>query len=479
VSGAFVVCRPSAGQCDLAENCDGVGVNCPADAKSVALCRTATGVCDVAEFCDGVNDDCPGDSVAGAFVVCRTAAGVCDNAENCDGVSKNCPADAFKPSSTVCRSSAGICDVAENCTGTGANCPADAFQSAATVCRSAAGACDAPDNCPGNGVSCTADAKQPSGTVCRSASGACDLQEVCDGSSNTCPSDSVAGAFVVCRPDAGQCDVAESCDGLNKACPPDAFEANGTPCDDQNVCSLPDTCQNGTCTGTLEPDACLDDFNCYKEKKLGSTPVFGHVRLADRFEDRFFDIEVRKGLCTPANKNNEGLLDGDTHMRRYLIRPSAGQPAFVKQLGLNITNQLGTLKIDVVRRFNLYVPTTKGLLATPPLPDPSAANYEHFKCYKMRITRGTPVFVPTTVTVSDQFISPAMSYTVLKPKQLCVPVDKNGEGIVNADRQLLCYKIRTAAPVTVPATVFTNNQFGPENVAIAKPELLCIPSIFQ
>jgi hypothetical protein len=67
---------------------------------------------------------------------------------------------------------------------------------------------------------------------------------------------------------------------------------------------------------------------------------------------------------------------------------------------------------------------------------------------------------------------------VIKPKRLCVPVDKNGEGIVNADRQLLCYKIRTGN-VTLPATVFTNNQFGPETVGLKKADELCIPSIFQ
>ena len=50
-------------------------------------------------------------AVAGAFVVCRPAAGVCDTAENCDGVNDTCPADQFQPNTTVCRSVAGVCDV--------------------------------------------------------------------------------------------------------------------------------------------------------------------------------------------------------------------------------------------------------------------------------------------------------------------------------------------------------------------------------
>jgi hypothetical protein len=52
---------------------------------------------------------------------------VCDLAENCTGSGVNCPADAFKPATTVCRSAVGACDIAEQCTGSGAACPADAM----------------------------------------------------------------------------------------------------------------------------------------------------------------------------------------------------------------------------------------------------------------------------------------------------------------------------------------------------------------
>jgi hypothetical protein len=414
-----------------------------------------------------------------AFVVCRPSAGVCDVAENCTGSGVNCPPDSFQPSSTVCRASAGVCDVAENCTGTGPNCPADGFQPSSVTCRAAVGVCDAAENCTGSAAACPADAKKPSGTVCRPQSGVCDVQEVCDGVSDTCPADSVAPAFVVCRPDAGQCDVAENCDGVNKACPPDAFEPNGTPCDDQNVCSLMDECQNGQCIGTLDPDVCLDDFLCYKEKKLGGQTVFGNVLLADCFESGFFDVEVRRHLCTPADKNGEGVLDPVTHQRDYLIRPSAGTPPFVKRFGKVVTNQLGSITLDVIRRSTLRVPTTKDLIATPAPPNPLAANYEHFKCYKARVTKGTQPFASTTVTVADQFNNPAKNFTVVKPKRFCTPVDKNGEGIVNDTRFLLCYKVRAASPITVPATVFTNNQFGPETVALKAVDELCIPSVIN
>ena len=68
-----VVCRPSAGACDLAEHCTGSSGTCPTDTKSTAPCRGSAGVCDIVESCDGVNADCPADGFEPATTVCRAA----------------------------------------------------------------------------------------------------------------------------------------------------------------------------------------------------------------------------------------------------------------------------------------------------------------------------------------------------------------------------------------------------------------------
>jgi hypothetical protein len=57
--------------------------------------------------------------------VCRPTAGDCDVAESCDGVDDDCPADGFEPSTEVCRPAVDVCDLEETCTGSGATCPAD------------------------------------------------------------------------------------------------------------------------------------------------------------------------------------------------------------------------------------------------------------------------------------------------------------------------------------------------------------------
>src|SRR5206468_9221890 len=104
----------------VADNATGSCASCPADAKSSAFCRAAAGDCNVAESCDGVNDDCPADGFASSSVVCRPAAGVCDVADNCTGSSATCPADA--KSSALRREEPRECDDAEACCGTNDDC---------------------------------------------------------------------------------------------------------------------------------------------------------------------------------------------------------------------------------------------------------------------------------------------------------------------------------------------------------------------
>jgi hypothetical protein len=155
------VCRPSAGACDPAENCDGASAACPADSKSAknTVCRAAAGGCDVAEVCDGSSNTCPTDVRKAGGVVCRASAGECDVAETCDGVGPQCPANAFLPNSTLCRGAAGVCDLPEYCTGAAPLCPADALQPNSVNCRIAActnGTATLPANCTGSAVACPA-----------------------------------------------------------------------------------------------------------------------------------------------------------------------------------------------------------------------------------------------------------------------------------------------------------------------------------
>ena len=84
---ATTECRPSAGVCDAAESCDGISAALSSrrrlrQRRRRAAPRWVTAI--VAESCDGVTAECPADVVA-PVGECRGSAGDCDVAESCDG----------------------------------------------------------------------------------------------------------------------------------------------------------------------------------------------------------------------------------------------------------------------------------------------------------------------------------------------------------------------------------------------------------
>ncbi len=258
---AGTVCRAvSTGDlCDEEEQCTGSSAACPADEVLSAgtVCRASAGDCDIEEQCDGSTKQCPTDTFVTAGTVCRAVSigDLCDEEEQCTGSSAACPPDAVTPAGTECRASAGVCDVAEQCDGTNKQCPPDGFDTG-TICRAATSGdlCDADEACDGSGVNCPADDVKAAGTVCRPSADLCDAEEQCNGSSKLCPADVVASAGTVCRPAAGECDVAEECDGSSAACPADGFVTDGTSCtDDGMFCTGTESCQSGVCAGSGDP----------------------------------------------------------------------------------------------------------------------------------------------------------------------------------------------------------------------------------
>jgi hypothetical protein len=147
------------------------------------VCRPAAGDCDVAETCDGTSNDCPADAFQPASTVCRAAAGEYDLAETCTGSSGTCPSDAKKASGVACTDDGNLCTT-DTCNGTGNDCQHPAGNAGVT-CRPSAGVCDPAETCTGTSTACPADAKSPAGTACQSP--LCDGAETCDGMSDNCP----------------------------------------------------------------------------------------------------------------------------------------------------------------------------------------------------------------------------------------------------------------------------------------------------
>ncbi|MFH1434314.1 MAG: hypothetical protein ABIJ56_01235 [Pseudomonadota bacterium] len=133
--------------CTTSEECDD-GHDCTVDSCDVdgtqtcehlllsesTECRPASGDCDAAEFCDGINVDCAADAFAVPTTLCRPAAGSCDAPEYCTGLSPDCPADGLLSEGTACDDEnpctyPDACDFEGTCMGT----PVDFLHDAAAV----------------------------------------------------------------------------------------------------------------------------------------------------------------------------------------------------------------------------------------------------------------------------------------------------------------------------------------------------------
>ena len=151
-----------------------------------------------------------------------------------------------------------------------------------------------------------------------------------------------------------------------------------------------------------------------------------------------------------------------------------------KLSGILVRNQFHEqgIFLDTVEPDRLMVPSLKTLSGSiQAIPDPFPI--DHFKCYKVKVTKGTDAFVKQTVSVSDQFEQPTM-LDVKKPTRLCNPVSKDGGEIGTPDSHLLCYKVKRAKGEPrfekVEGIIHTANQFGSLRLDAKKEKELCIPS---
>lgn len=200
------------------------------------------------------------------------------------------------------------------------------------------------------------------------------------------------------------------------------------------------------------------------------------VTLVDEFvpDEVNYDVKKLKMLFNPVNKNGEGISNNLSHLVGYDIKESKGEPKFDGIRNILVINQFGDLIVDIKKVKTLLVPSFKDHDVIPS--EPADLDINHFKCYDAKESKHTPKFETRDVNLSDQFDSLFME--VHKPKLLCSPVDKNGEGIVNDENYVMCYDLKKikGEPKFQKINVFTNNQFGPEELEAKKQKQLCVPS---
>jgi hypothetical protein len=96
-----------------------------------------------------------------------------------------------------------------------------------------------------------------------------------------------------------------------------------------------------------------------------------------------------------------------------------------------------------------------------------------FKCYSSE-PKGTPPD-PIPVTVTDLFTGDVVNVDVLRPFDLCTPVNKDREGVPDPVSNLECYEIQGDDPPNINVTVST--QFGTYDLGLINAKTLCVPAV--
>lgn len=214
----------------------------------------------------------------------------------------------------------------------------------------------------------------------------------------------------------------------------------------------------GSSLGALAVICPIPSFLCYKTKDKRAISV----SLSDQFESGQYRGKKAKWFCTAANSGEEAVST-DSNLKSWKVK---GPHSKVKNV--EVTNDFGSFFYDTKKTLSLMVPASIDLEKEP------APSLDHYRCLKVKRSKGTAAFPEgTMVPVDDAFGSRVVS--VGKPTQLCLPTDKNGEGIKDPVTHLMCYKVTTSAPTRVD-DVMTLTQFGEEVLDLKKEKELCLPS---
>ena len=210
----------------------------------------------------------------------------------------------------------------------------------------------------------------------------------------------------------------------------------------------------------------LDHFLCYRTNRRQTIDV----TLADRFDAGQYRGRRGHLMCTAADESGEGLSEPDTHLQAYQIRGS-----HARQNGLQVTNDFGSFSFDTKRTASVLVPSSLGQPggAIPPLPDPTSL-VDHYRCLKSVPTRRTPKF-PRGINVQIEDAFGTRTLRLLRPSDVCVATDMNGQGLKDPDTHLMCYKVQSK-PRTKVNDVPVTDAFGSAVIDLKGEAELCIPS---
>ncbi len=273
-----------------------------------------------------------------------------------------------------------------------------------------------------------------------------------------------------------QCDDGNVLDGdcCSASC---SAEANGSSCDDSDICTVGDTCLAGECSsGSSEPTTCGRALVCYRAKTSSGASSFDAIDdlwLSDPLESGLVDVKKIKSLCVPGAIDGEAPIVPDAHGVGYLTKRSAGHSSQTPST-VTIQDRFGTLALRVKKVTRVLSAASRALGGpAAPLPPGTADAYT---CYRVTPVDGKSFPKRLVATVSDEFDE--RSYFIKRASRLCAPVEEIGAGAPNPGAYLMCYRINRVGGEPrhekVQGVLHFSDAFGAAELDTRSEEELCV-----
>lgn len=222
---------------------------------------------------------------------------------------------------------------------------------------------------------------------------------------------------------------------------------------------------DGTCEacGETDPPLPIDHFDCY----AGKIPAKTQANIVDKCDATDYAVRNAVRVCFPANKNGEGVIDPAGHLTKYRLKGPKVAASTVE-----IRNQFGVFGFKMKRTKHLLVPAAVAPAGGPsPGPPDPGSPIDHYRCIKVKPVIKQPV--PDVTAVDSRTTHQLVG---LRPLELCLAADKNGEGVKNPEAHLMCYKPKLAN--ATPAEFYqVNDQFAQVSPKVTKLKEFCVPSL--
>jgi YVTN family beta-propeller protein/cysteine-rich repeat protein len=207
----------------------------------------------------------------------------------------------------------------------------------------------------------------------------------------------------------------------------------------------------------------LGDFQCYELKPQAFEPV--PVTVEDRFGTLVYPARFPHRLCAPAN--DEGDPGLDHHLMGYTVDVTGRTIP-----GQRLVTRFGSITVDLIRPDLLLVPTAidhDGLPAASP-------RGTSMQCYHVEPSAGSPKFVTIAgVEVTDGLETVLVDLLEPDRLCVPATVDGEHPSDEEVTGDLVCYATRSESSFG-DVRVLTRNLFGTDEARLIHRRDLCVPA---